>query len=250
MKALMNEPFIIIQLRSSIFFQQNIGYTPESAEKFEKLLMPGCKAYGIPQPGLPILGMNANLPQYGMPWRLFKKFDGGEYNIAFQPGKIDIFLVKEVAYGDDTEKDFCNKSVEWFSKILETQGDVVATRIAYAPLYAIKNDGDDINPIWGHLLKKMVFDGIPTQDVSLSFLLKSYIGIQNQNIQLNMLHNIYDGNKIEVVDGMQKACNVLLLELDLNTVPVVNLSFDKGGIAEFLEKILEVKCNLVNNVTE
>ena len=50
----MKERMVILQLRSTIFLQQNIGYTPENAEKFRALLLPDCKVYGIPQPGVPM----------------------------------------------------------------------------------------------------------------------------------------------------------------------------------------------------
>lgn len=246
----MRERMITVQLRSTIFLQQNIGYTPENAEKFRDLLIPSCKIYNITQPGMPMLGVNPNMPQYGMPWRLFKKTEEGEYNIAFQPGKIDIILAKEVAYGDDIEKDFCDKSIKWFSDILETQKDAVATRIAYAPLYAIKNEGEDKISIWENFLKKTVFGGIPTQDVNLSFLLKSFISLQGENVQINLLHNIFDGNQIKNEGASQTAHKVLLLQLDLNTIPEKSLSLNKGGIAEFFNNILEVKSNLINNVTE
>lgn len=246
----MKEKMITVQLRSTIFLQQNIGYTPENAEKFRNLLMPGCKIYNITQPGMPMLGVNPNMPQYGMPWRLFNKSEEGEYNIAFQPGKIDIILAKEVAYGDDIEKDFCNKSIKWFSDILETQGNTVATRIAYAPLYAIKNEGEDKNLIWENLLKKTVFGGIPTQDVNLSFLLKSFIPIQGENVQINLLHNIFDGNQIKNEGTSPTVHKVLLLQLDLNTIPEKNLSLTKDGVADFFSNILKTKSNLINNVTE
>ena len=246
----MKEKMNTVQLRSTIFLQQNIGYTPETAEKFRNLLMPGCKIYNIAQPGMPMLGVNPNMPQYGMPWRLFSKLDDGEYNIAFQLGKIDIILAKEVAYGDDTEKNFCDKSIKWFSDILETQGNAVATRIAYAPLYAIKNDGEDKILIWENLLKKTVFGGIPTQDVNLSFLLKSFIFLQGENVQINLLHNIFDGNQIKNEGTSQIVNKVLLLQLDLNTIPEKNLSLTKDGIADFFSNILETKSNLINNVTE
>ena len=87
----MTDNMVIVQLRSTIFLQQNIGYTPENAAQFQILLLPNSKVYGIPQPGVPMLGINPTIPQYGLPWRIFEKCeDGSEYNIAFQPGKIDI----------------------------------------------------------------------------------------------------------------------------------------------------------------
>ncbi len=247
----MKDKLITVQLRSTIFLQQNIGYTPENAAKFKDLLMPDSKIYGISQPGVPMLGVNPNMPQYGMPWRLFYKSPKGEeYNIAFQPGKIDIVLAKEVSYDGVIEKEFCEQSIKWFSAILQTQGNIVATRIAYAPLYAIKNDGEEKNPIWNNLLKKTFFDGVQSQDINLSFLLKSVINIGGNDIQMNLLHNIFDGNQIKNENGVQSVHKVLLFQLDLNSIPEENLSLGEDGLTDFFNNILDIKCNLIDNVTE
>lgn len=243
----MKEKMHMVQLRSTIFLQQNIGYTPENAERFRKLLMPESVVFGIPQPNMPIFGVNPNDPQYGMPWRLFQKIEDGEYTVAFQPGKIDIILSKEVLYGDNTEKMFCDKSIEWFSQILEVQ-KLTATRIAYAPLYAIIKD--ESNSIWDNLLKKTIYDGVQSQDINLSFLLKRIINFDGKEIHMNLLHNIFDGNQIKNGENTQIVRKVLLLQLDLNSVPENNLNLDKKGIAAFYNSILDIKCNLVDNVTK
>lgn len=243
----MKEKMNTVQLRSTIFLQQNIGYTPEIAERFKELLMSESIVFGIPQPNMPTFGVNPNDPQYGMPWRLFKKTEEGEYNIAFLPGKIDIVLTTEVLYGGDTEALFCQKSIEWFSKILETQGQT-ATRIAYAPLYAIMKDEN--NSVWENLLKKTIYDGVQSQDINLSFLLKRIINIEGKDIQINLLHNIFDGNQIKNEGSSQIVRKVLLLQLDLNSVPENYLNLNKNGITAFYNSILDIKCSLIDNVTK
>lgn len=245
----MKDKILTVQLRSTIFLPQNIGYTPQNADKFKNALMPEGKIYGISQPSMPILGVNPNLPQYGMPWRIFHKLDHGEYNIAFQPGKIDIILAKEVSYNDEIEKKFCRKSIEWFSKILDIHGGITATRIAYAPLYAISND-DDINYIWNILLRKPAFNGIQSQDINLSFLLKRIINIGGKEIQINLLHNIFDGNKIKSENGVTTVKKVLMLQLDLNTMAEDILNLGCQDISEFFNNILEIRNKLIENVTE
>jgi len=246
----MRERMIIVQLRSTIFLQQNIGYTPENAAKFQALLLPGSKVYGIPQPGVPMLGVNPTMPQYGLSWRLFKKCEnGGDYNIAFQPGKIDIVLAKEADYNSDIEKDFCEQSIKWFSKILETQNGLPVMRIAYAPLYAIKKDGvNSCDIIWENLLKKTVFDGTQAQDINLQFLLKQLIKIGNRDIQMNLLHNIFDGKQSKTVNDVPVVSDVLLMQLDLNSIPEVILNMDKEGVSEFFSTILGIKNKLIENV--
>ena len=242
-----------VQLRSTIFLPQNIGYTPESAEKFANLLMPDSRAYSIVQPGMSMLGVNPNAPQYGMPWRLFKKSGTGEYNIAFQPGKIDIVLAKEVLCDDAFEKSFCDECIHYFSKILESlspSSPSVVTRIAYAPLYAITQDDPLFQSLWANLLKKTLYNGNQIQDTNLSFLLKGILKFGGKEVQMNFLHNIFDGNQIKSEGSSQIVRKVILFQLDLNSIPESNLNMDTQGVADFFSTILSVKNNLVANVTE
>ena len=246
----MKERMIVVQLRGTIFLQQKIGYTAENASKFQSLLLPESKIYGIPQPGVPMLGVNPVVPQYGLPWRLFKKCsDGGEYNIAFQPGKIDIVLAKEMAYGTNIEEQFCQQCIEWFSKILDTQNGIPVIRIAYAPLYAIKKEANsESDTIWANLLKKTVYGGKQAQDINLQFVLKQLFKFGENDIQMNLLHSIFDGKHTKLVNGNPIVSDVLLMQLDLNSIPEYVLNLDKDGVADFFNKILEIKGKLVENV--
>ena len=219
---------------------------------FRELLMPNSEIYNISQPGMTIFGMNPNMPQYGMPWRLCSKSDEEEYNIAFQLGKIDIILAKENPYDSDIEEKFCKKSSEWFSRILEKQGNVCAIRIAYAPLYAIpieEHEEDNANYIWSNLLKTDFLKSNSVQDINISYLLKSELDIQGMKIPMNLLHNIFDGNQIKKEGNLQKIRKALLIQLDLNSVSEKILYLEQKGIAEFFTKILKVKNNLIKNVT-
>ena len=245
----MKENLSTVQLRSSIFLQQNIGYTPENADRIKGLLnINEGKVYGIPQPGLPVLGVNPMMPQYGMPWRIFiKKDDGREYNIAFQPGKIDIVLAKEESYNSNIETAFCQQSVEWFSSILDTLNGLTVQRIAYAPLYAIPKGNAGAN-LWKNLLNKTFIDGVQAQDINLQFLLKKLVSFGGMEIQMNLLHQIFDGVQTRMVNDTQTVCEVLLLQLDLNSVPEKVLSLDKAGITAFFSGILGVKNSLIDNV--
>lgn len=247
----MKEKLVTVQLRSSIFLPQNIGYTPENATQFQELLgIADSKVYGIPQPGVPVLGVNPMTPQFGMPWRLFKKYnDGYEYNVAFQPGKIDIVLAKQTAYLENIETKFCEKSAEWFSNILDTQKGVTVQRIAYAPLYAIvKSKDDEGSELWNKLLKKIVYDGSPAQDIDLQFVLKKQISFNGKEIQMNLLHHFFDGNLTEGNGATLVIRNVLLFQLDLNSVPERPLSLDKDGVSDFFNGIIDVKESLIDNV--
>lgn len=246
----MKEKFVTVQLRSSIFFQQNIGYTPDNAQKFQNLLgLSGSTVYGIPQLGVPTFGVNPTIPQFGMPWRLFKKENDNEYNIAFQPGKIDFILAKEAPYESDLEIKFCERSIDWFSKILGMQEGQTIQRIAYSPLYAIqKDDIDKGRELWRGLLKKIVFDGSYAQDIDLQFVLKRVIDFNGYNIRMNLLHHFFDGIQTVTNGTSQTTRQVLLVQLDLNSVPEEPLSLDKNGLSNFYNEIISIKNELIDNV--
>lgn len=245
----MKEKMVIAQLRGTIFATLNISYTPENYSKFRELLLPGAEAFNANPSGAIIPGVNPNTPQYGLPWRLFKKCERiGEYNIVFLPGKIDIILTKDTPFGDDTESLFCKQCIEWFTKIQESQGHVLVNRIAYAPLYAIKLDNMPADAIWGGLLKKTMYDGTPLQDINFSFLLKRQIKFDDLMIQMNLLHNFTDGMQIKQDGAQQIMYKVVLLQLDLNSIPEVPLSLDTKGVAIFFSRILDLKDSLIDNV--
>ena len=243
----------IVQLRSTIFLSQNIGYTPENATKFRDATIGDGKIYSIVQPGMPIMvGVNPSLPQYGMPWRIFKRFENGdEYNIAFQLGKIDIVLAKEAPRDNVIEQSFCEQSIKWFSNILDTLvSNTFVTRVAYAPLYSINKNVDELNAFWNKLLKKTVYDGTNSQDINLSFLLKRSCNVGNRRLTVNLLHNIFDGMLTRMVNGEpQPGIPVILFQLDLNSVPEQTLSLNKEDLTVFFNEILKLKEDLVKNVS-
>lgn len=252
----MNDSMNIVQLRSTIFLPQNIGYTPENAERFKKSIFGDTKGkvYGIVQPSMPVmLGVNPSLPQYGLPWRIFRRFDNGdEYNIAFQMGKIDIVLAKNVSYDNDVELDFCKRSTEYFSCILDTLGsNAIVTRIAYAPLYAFNKSGAELDAFWNNLLRKTVFDGTKSQDINLSFLLKRPFKFGGKTAEINLLHNIFDGTLTTNENDTSKNVPVILFQLDLNSVPEEALELGKSDVsAFFVDEILTIKEGLVTNVSK
>ena len=244
----MNERMVIAQLRGTIFIPFNIGYTTENFNRFSGLL-PGAKALNANLPEMVAPGINPNQLQYGLAWRLFKKTDEGDYNIVFLPGKIDILLTKDVAYGDETERLFCDKCVDWFSKIL-AELKTTTNRIAYAPLYAIKLKDITAATVWGSFLKRTIIDGTPIQDVNFNFLLKREIAFNGHTIQMNLLHNLSDGVQIKQSPENSVSENVVLLQLDMNSVPECPLSLDSNGVKDFFSGIIDVKDSLIANVTE
>ncbi len=248
----MKEKMVIAQLRGTVFVPQTIGYTPENASKFSELLLPESKPYSANPPEMVMPGFNPAVPQYGMPWRLFKRCEEeGEYNIVFLPGKIDIILTKDIAYGGNTEKQFCDKCIDLFSKILkELNHNTRVTRIAYAPLFAVRLDENGADPVWNKLLKRTMIDGMSMKDVNFNFLLKREVSFSGKQMQINLLHNFSDGMQIKQGDAEAKPINVVLMQLDLNSVPEVSLDLDAEGIKDFFNGILEVKSNLVDNVAE
>ena len=246
----MKEDLKIVQLRGTIFIQQNIGYTPDNASRFGGKLMSGGKVVGVPQPGVPFNGLNPNLPQFGMPWRIFSRNEnGGEHNIVFSPGKIDVVLNFETPYGGDTEEEFCKYCIEKFTVILNELPGSTVHRIAYAPLYGLVYEDLSVqSAIWTKILKHTVYDGIPYRDINLQYLLKKEISFGENTIQMNLLHNIYDGYNTISQDGQQKLNKAVLLQLDINSIPEQTLSLDKEGVSAFFDNVTVTKNEIVNNV--
>lgn len=246
----MKEALKIVQLRGTIFIQQNIGYTPDNASRFGGKLMSGGKVVGVPQPGVPFNGLNPNLPQFGMPWRIFSKnANGGEYNIVFSPGKIDVVLNFETPYGGDTEEEFCKYCIEKFAAILDELPGGSVQRIAYAPLYGMVYEDLSVqSAIWTKILKHTVYDGIPYRDINLQYLVKKEITFGENTIQMNLLQNIFDGYNTVSQDGQQKLNKAVLFQLDINSIPEQTLSLDKEGVSAFFDNVTITKNEIVDNV--
>lgn len=246
----MKEILKIIQLRGTIFIQQNIGYTADRSPRFRDQLLPGGKILGLPQPGLPFNGMNPNTPQYGMPWRILDRLENGsEYNIMFNPGKIDVVYNTETFYGDKTEDTFCEFCAEQFGKILDELKEINVQRIAYAPLYGIVEDEQNsLGVIWDKLLKRTAFDGSAMQDVNLTYLYKKEQLFGEKAVQLNLHHNLFDGYYTQQVDGQQTVKKTIMLQLDINSIPEISVDMDKAGVSAFFGNITITKDSLVENV--
>jgi len=240
------------QLRGTIFAPLNIGFTPDTYKEFSDILLPGARALGVNQPEMIVPGFNPNIPQYGLPWRLFKKSqnDEGDYNIVFLPGKIDIIYTKDILYGTDAEEKFCEQCAEWFIRILSKHGNQAVTRIAYAPLYAFKLNAEDSDPVWRRFIKRTTIDGIGLQDVNFRFLLKKEIEFNGNAIQMNLLHNFSDGVQIKQNGAVNTSQKVVLFQLDMNSIPEQPLALDSNGVRDFFRQITTVRENLVNDVTE
>lgn len=241
---------LVSQLRGTIFAPLNIGFTQDNYTTFRDLLLPDAKALNASAPEMVMPGVNPTIPQYGMPWRLFKRCGvEGEYNIVFLPGKIDIILSKDINYGDDTEINFCAKCVDWFAKIMSKQEEVRVSRIAYAPAYAIKLEDISAETVWGSLLKNTMIDGTILQDVNLNFLLKRPLSFGDKDIQMNLLYNFSDGMQIKPNnEGGQTVSPVILFQLDMNSIPEAPLALDAQGVKDFFEGIIETKNHLVDYV--
>lgn len=234
-----------VQLRSTIFISQNVGYVPEVAAKLKEFLLPNGQIKGIMFPATPIMG-DASLPQWGMPWSLYVPKDTNPlYNITFLPGKIDIIMNKDVTSTNGTESDFINKCNQWFKKICEYLNETNISRIAYAPSYSVSLK--DFPNIWNTFIKVSPFEGSECQDNNLSFLYKKVIQLKNKDIQVNLLQNIFDAYKTAVVNETETTEKLVMLQLDLNTVPKNDYKFNIEEIEDFFLTILDIKNSLLKS---
>lgn len=230
----------IVQIRASIFYPQTIGFTPENAAKYRAIFLPnGSVAPASPFPEMAV----GNLP-LGMPWQLVGKDDSGINTIiAFLPNKIDI--VKNVEHPDEkTEKEFIKFCSEKFMLFLDDI-KMEAFRLAYSPLLAMAdNDVEGRLAAWQHLVRQTSIEGVPCQDVNVSFLTKRIKRFGSKEVNLNFLFKMMDGMKLK--DGV-KTSDSVLIQLDINTVPEA-YTFTSSDIEAFLNAAIEWKNEYISSV--
>jgi hypothetical protein len=234
----------IIQLRSTIFISQNIGYVPKVANVLKVKLMPEGEIKGLIPNGIPATFDNSPV-QWGSPWRIIEKDENGlQYEIHFLPNKIDILQNDSV---DSNEEEFIRKSVDWFKTITDFLQEKTVFRLAYAPSYSF--EPEDITTFWKKFIKVSSYEGITGQDINLSFLFKKEIDVGEQKIVLNLLHRLSDAIKTTTVDGTPNEKRVIMVQMDLNTVPIPNLKIKEEDMVSFFNCILEIKNNLIQNLS-
>jgi hypothetical protein len=234
----------IIQLRSTIFISQNIGYVPDVANELKEKLMPKGEIKGLIVNGIPAAFDNSPV-QWGSPWCIIEKDEKGlQYGINFLPNKIDI-LQNDSA--DSNEEEFIDKSVDWFKTITDFLQEKTVLRLAYAPSYSF--EPEDISTFWKKFIKVSSYEGITCQDINLSFLFKKEIELGEQKILLNLLHKLFDAIKTTTVDGVSNEKRVIMVQMDLNTVPIPNPKIKEEDIAPFFNRILEIKNDLIKNLS-
>lgn len=249
----MKERLKIVQLRGTVFLPQSIGYTPDTAKEFLDMLLPGGRIFGVPQVPVLAVGPTIPQPQYGMPWRIFKRESSDScYNIVFLPNKIDINWEGDGDYNSDLEQRFCARCSEWFAAIVnKLGGGTMVARIAYAPLY-VRVEDEDFRPemFWKKLMNPVAYEGAPIQDRSLSFLLKRVESFGEIPIQLNLLHNLFDGTRT-VNRGAQlppEVWSTCMIQLDINSVPERVLNLNDSGIKAFFSGVLSITNKLIDNL--
>lgn len=121
-----------------------------------------------------------------------------------------------------------------------------ATRLAYCPLLSMaENDSEGRLVTWKHVISQTAIEGIPCQDINMSFLIKKNKPIEQQNVDVNFLFKMMDGMKIK--DGV-KTSDSVLIQLDINTVPEGSYTFDSQEIKAFLEEAVVWKQEFVDSV--
>ena len=76
--------------------------------------------------------------------------------------------------------------------------------------------------------------------------MKSIVKFGIVDIQMNFLHNIFDG--IIQSKTNEEPRKALLFQLDLNSVPEKPLNLRKDEMAAFFNGIVDIKSQLVDNV--
>ncbi len=246
----MDENIKIAQMRGTIFLPVNIGYSPELANIFKNLLPESTVRGAIMGNGIPIFVPNNTSPQWGMPWAL----QSSDTNIMFLPGKIDIIKNSEFPYKDAKAKEFADLCVTWINTITTelqniNHNPIKLSRIAYAPLFVLKLDECPklITNVWNKVFN------IPKQDHAItdrnvSFLIKKDIQLNENSVQLNLLHTISDGKQTINSNGSLINKNVTIIQLDINTIPEVSYQLESLDIQVFFNEVLPLGNDLIENL--
>ena len=235
----------IAQLRGTVFFSQFIGYTPENERKYRSLFLPDGVLSNIVQPeNMMAPPINPSIP-YGMPWRLVKEFEkpGENLSVSFFPGKIDIIQNQEGSL-DQLETQFFNLCIERFGYLVEES--FVISRLAFCPTFTIRIDSvNQATEYWRRLLKSTMSNGIPFQNVAVSYLLKKEVLINNRPIVMNFLHQIVEG--FHITAG-RKDADCILVTLDMNSTPEYNYVFNRQDLAPFFDSCKDWSRRLMDNI--
>lgn len=239
----------ILQLRATAFITKNIGYTHEIADEFRRILELDGQIKGIIMPGVPINAFEQNEPQWGMPWSIVKqKGNDTVYNVNFLPGKIDIIVNHEAEYDNNVEQTFLDKCSKWLTDICK-KVDANSSRLAYAPLYVIQSEEElDLVNRWKKIVSLGSFEGSPVQDLNLSFNYKIEFDLGAKTVQLNLLHNIFDGTQTVQNKNAIRTSRVIMMQLDLNTIPSEDYRFSDFELSLFFKNITNVKTQIVKEL--
>ncbi len=230
----------ITQIRASIFYPQTIGFTPDNFTKCKDLFLPDVDASVSPVPNMPLGNLSL-----GMPWQMSGKDEAGNIlTVSFLFNKIDIVQIP-VQQSGSVELDFVRFCSERFRGFLDEM-KMPATRLAYCPLVSLA----DNNPVgrlssWQKVLTQVSIEGIPCQDINMSFLIKKTKSVGEKQVDVNFLFNMMDG--IRMKDG-KKISDCVLAQLDINTVPEANYVFDAQEIENFLSNAALWKDEMIKNI--
>ena len=226
----------LVQLRSTAFIPVVITYNEENRSRFANLLPDSQVMEIMPQSPNTIIQSGITL---GAPFQYVK------YNrsIMFNGHRVDIVETRQneqIA----SEKDFVDFCIDVFTKIIPEVG--CYTRFAYAPLMAVDEiDGFNCNLWWNKILKGTTQEGLPMQEINVTFLLKKNILINEKEITLNLHHNLYDGYRFD--SKGDKINDSILAAFDINTLEKNNLSFKNDDVVSFFEIALKEKDILLDN---
>lgn len=227
----------IIGLRSTIFLNTSIGYNAENEIRYKELL-PNGKVKNVLQPNFPgtIVG-----PSFNDAWQLVDKEKG--YNIVFIQNKVDIIWANKI-FSENTFKDFISLTTKSFDKIMQSGG--VINRLAFSPTYIYeKNENFEIQEIWNKIFKTTLISGKEIKNINCQYLIKDKWEADGITHSINILHQWSDVIKTDNSNGNTEEC--ILLTLDINTMPVTNITFSNDNMHFFYENINQKILDVLEN---
>jgi hypothetical protein len=228
---------VIVKLRSTLFIPRFIGHTATNKEKYCCLLKDG-KAEPV-EAMLNPFGYGQVSLEENSSWQI----SNGTYKIVFLPNRID-FLCAIISTDDSIETLFIEETIRIFREIMNKE-DVQASRFAYAPILALDNDENFNNSMFFNtFISKNSFMGESAIENNIRTLYRKPIDIGGNALTINYIINFSTGNK-SVADE-DKTYPALLVEIDINTKPKLNVSYDAVVLKAFFEQVKEWRIELLN----
>ncbi len=236
---------VVFSRRITVFLGNSVLFSNRAklAEAFPLAYVAPNDPYVAPQPILAA----PPIPQDEY-WRLQTEPFGGHV-FQFAPGRIDT-ISNFVSSDFEQEMEHVRSLKDGLGKILNVMGYENVTRMAYVPVTAIE-DGEDFctkDMLAGMIVLPSSILKQGPYERSTAFTLNVEKKLKEKNTAINYFFNVHEGTKKNDNDGASVDC--LIVENDINTKTVENVSFSVEELDDFFLNCVEWGRGLVDMLLE